>query len=108
MSLLLLSTTTGYQAAEFRKAAERIGVPLVLASNRCHVLEDPWRDGAIPIRLEDPEATAQKIVEFDREQRIDGVVALGDPVTSIAALVCRELGLPYHPAEAVAACRNKF
>ncbi len=106
--LLLLSTTTGYQAAEFRKAAERIRTPLVLASDRCHVLEDPWRDGAIPIRLEKPEESAAKIVEFARENPIHGLVALGDPVTLIAALAARELQLPFHPPDAVEVCRNKY
>ena len=106
--LLLLSTTTGYQAAEFRKAAERIGTPLVLASDRCHVLEDPWRDGAIPIRLEKPEESAGTIVEYARENPIHGLVALGDPVTLIAALAARGLDLPFHPPHAVEVCRNKY
>jgi len=106
--LLLLSTTTGYQAAEFRKAAERIRVPLVLASDRCHVLEDPWRDGAIPIRLEEPKESAGKIVEFARANPIQGLVALGDPITLIAALAARELDLPFHPPEAVEVCRDKY
>lgn len=106
--LLLLSTTTGYQAAEFRKAAERIRAPLVLASDRCHVLEDPWRDGAIAVRLEKPEESAAKIVEFGRENPIHGLVALGDPITLIAALAARELDLPFHPPDAVKVCHNKY
>ena len=106
--LLLLSTTTGYQAAEFRKAAERIGAPLVLASDRCHVLEDPWRDGAIPIRPEKPEQSVRQIVEYARENPLHGVVALGDSVTRIAALAARELGLPFHPPAAAEACRDKY
>ncbi len=53
--LLLLATTTGYQANEFRAAAERMGVPIAIASDRCHVLEDPWRDGALAVRFEQPE-----------------------------------------------------
>jgi len=106
--LLLLSTTTGYQATEFRKAAERMGTPLVLASDRCHVLEDPWRDGAIPIRLEKPEESARDIVEFAHRMPFHGVVAVGDPITPIAALAARELGLPFHPPDAVEACRNKY
>ena len=106
--LLLLSTTTGYQAAEFRRAAERLGVPLTLASNRCQVLEDPWQDGAIPVKLENPEKSARKIVEFARENPLAGVVAVGDGITPIAALAARELGLPFHPPDAVEACRNKF
>jgi biotin carboxylase len=106
--VLLLSTTTGYQAGEFRRAAERMGAPLVLASNRCHVLEDPWRDGALPIRLEKPEAAARQIVAYARDTPIHGVVALGDAITPIAALAARGLGLPYHRPEAVEACRNKY
>jgi hypothetical protein len=106
--VLLLSTTTGYQAGEFRRAAERMGAPLVLASNRCHVLEDPWRDGALPVRLGKPQASARKIVAYARDNPIGGVVALGDAITPIAALAARGLGLPYHPPEAVEACRNKY
>ncbi|MBI3695465.1 MAG: ATP-grasp domain-containing protein [Acidobacteria bacterium] len=105
--VLLLSTTTGYQARMFREAAERVGIPLVLASDRCHVLEDPWRDGAIPVRFEKPGESVRKIVEFVRENSVSGLVAIGDPPTRVAALAARELGLDYHPPEAVEACRNK-
>ena len=107
-SLLLFATTTGYQATEFRRAAERIGVPLVLATDRCHVLEDPWGDGAIPIRLENPSESAQSVVEFARDNPVAGLAAIGDPVTTIAALAAQDLGLAFHPPEAVEACRNKF
>ena len=106
--LLLLSTTTGYQTSEFRRAAKRIGVRLVLATDRCHVLEDPWGDGAVPIRLETPTESAQAVVEFARANPVAGLAAIGDPVTSIAALAARDLGLAFHPPEAVEACRNKF
>jgi biotin carboxylase len=106
--LLLLSTTTGYQATEFRRAAERLGVPLVLATDRCHVLEDPWGDGAVPIRLENAAESAQAVVEFARDNPVAGLAAIGDPVTTIAALAARDLGLGFHPPEAVEACRNKF
>ncbi len=106
--LLLLTNTTGYQAEAFREVAERIGVPLVLASDRCHVLEDPWRDGAIPIRFEKPEESARQIAEFARENPISGLVAIGDAPAVTAALVAQELSIPYNAPEAVEACRNKF
>ncbi len=106
--VLLLAATTGYQIREFRNAAERAGIRLALATDRCHVLEDPWGDDAIPIRLEQAEESAQKIVESAREHPIGGVVAVGDPTTRIGALASSALGLPYHPVEAVEACRNKF
>jgi biotin carboxylase len=85
-----------------------MGVPLVLVSNRCHVLEDPWGDGAIPVRLKDPEGSAQRVVEYARENPVTGVVAVGDPITPVASRVARLLDLPFHPPEAVEACRNKY
>lgn len=106
--LLLLSSTTGYQARAFRQAAAKIGVPLLLASNRCHQLEDPWRDRAIAIRFEEPEESAATIAEFARENPIYGVVAIGDAPTISAAYTSKLLGLRYHNPEAVEISRNKF
>ena len=42
--VLLLATTTGYQIRSFGEAAERLGVRLVFASDRCDQLDDPWSD----------------------------------------------------------------
>ena len=51
--VLLLATTTGYQIRSFGEAAEKLGVRLVFASDRCDRLEDPWWDQAIPVRFHD-------------------------------------------------------
>ena len=67
--LLLLSNTTGYQAQMFRQAAEHVGVPLALATDRCHVLPDPWRDGALAVRFQDPVASAKKVGAFARKAK---------------------------------------
>ena len=65
--LLLLTTTTGYQAQQFRDAAERIGVPLVLASNNCHALDNPWNDGALSVRFHQPKASALQTLTLVRK-----------------------------------------
>src|SRR5471030_1572146 len=83
--VLLLFTTTGYQAAAFKEAAEGLGVALVAGSDRCHVLDDPWRDGAIPLRFEDPDASAETIIRYAGEQPFDAIVAIGDKPTLTAA-----------------------
>ena len=106
--LLLLSTTTGYQAQQFRAAAERMGVPLALATDSCHQLEDAWGDGALSVRFHKPRESSGKIAEFAQHNPIHGVVAIGDAPTMTAAAVARELKLPFHPPEAVDLCRNKF
>ena len=106
--LLLLSTTTGYQAQQFRAAAERMGISLVLASDSCHAMDDPWGDGAISVRFQKPHESAGKIGEYAQHQPIHGLAAVGDGPTTAAALIARELSLPFHSPEAVQLCRNKF
>ena len=41
------------------------------------------------------------------ETAVDGIVAVADRPTLVAALTAQKLGLPYHPPDAVAACRDK-
>ncbi len=57
--ILLVAATTGYQTRSFAAAAAGRGIDVVLATDRCHVLEDPWRDRAIPVRFEEPEKAAE-------------------------------------------------
>lgn len=105
--LLILATTTGYQTQAFVEAARKLGLNVVFGTDRCHVLEDPWRDGALSLRFENPGTSAEQIVKFARRNRVDAVVALGDRPTVTAARACQALGLAHHPPEAVNACRDK-
>jgi hypothetical protein len=76
--VLLCATTTGYQIRMFDEAAARLGVELRLASDRCGVLDDPWRDHAIPVRYHDLETSLAAIRENIGRHAIDGVLAVGD------------------------------
>jgi biotin carboxylase len=105
--VLLLAATTGYQTRAFGEAAERVGAALVFATDRCAVLDDPWRDAAIPIRFHDEDAAVEAIVRAHQRDPIDGVLAVGDRPTTIAARVLERVGLPGHPPDAVARARNK-
>ncbi len=106
--LLLLCTTTGYQMRSFADAARKLGLTVVLATDRCHVLEDPWQDGALPLHFEDAEGSARQIVEYARAHPLDAIVSVGDRPTLAAARACRELGLAGHPPLAADVCRDKF
>jgi biotin carboxylase len=108
MRLLLLTTTTGYQTREFVRAAEKLGWETVFASDRCHRLDDPWRDGALPVKFEKPDETAGAVVRYAHSKPLDALVALGDGAVPAAARACRALGLPGHPPEAADACADKF
>jgi hypothetical protein len=103
--LLLIGATTGYQTRVFADAAESLGYQLVLATDRCHVLDDPWGDRAIALRFEDPLGAAAALAAQDR---VDGIVAVGDRPAYIAALAAERMGIPYNSPDSVAASRNKF
>jgi biotin carboxylase len=105
--ILLLSATTGYQLRSFNDAAERLGVTLVFATDRCHHLDDPWRDRAIPVRFHDLDASAAAVAAAAREQPLDGLVVVGDRPTALAAAVASRLGLPGNAPAAAAASANK-
>lgn len=106
--ILILCTTTGYQTRAFVDAAEKMGLAIVFGTDRCHVLDDPWQDGALALRFEDPEASARQIVEYASASRIDGIVSLGDRPTPAAARACEALRLPHHSPEAADVCRDKY
>ncbi len=103
--LLLIGATTGYQTRAFAAAAERLGYELTLATDRCHVLDDPWGDRAIALRFEDPPGAAETLAI---ERGVDGIVALGDRPAYIAALAAERMSIPYNSPDSVAASRNKF
>ena len=105
--VLLFATTTGYQTRAFGDAADRLGVELVFATDRCHMLDDPWQDRAIPIRFYDEQASVDAVLDAARTNPIDGVLVVGDRPTVIAARVAEALGLPGHPPAAAAIARNK-
>jgi biotin carboxylase len=105
--ILLLATTTGYQTRTFGEAAARLGVELRFATDRCDQLDDPWRDGAIPIRFSAGAEAVQAIVDRVSRQPVDGILTVGDGPVLIAARVAEALGMPGHPPEAAAASRDK-
>lgn len=105
--VLLLSTTTGYQLRSFSEAAERAGIELAFATDRCHQLDDPWRDRAIPVRFHRERQSIEAIVKEGSRVAFEGVLAVGDRPVTLAAMACERLGLPWHPPNAAAASGNK-
>jgi biotin carboxylase len=101
--VLLFATTTGYQIREFDAAARRLGIELRLATDRCHVMDDPWGDRAVAVEFDRPsELSALRLMQ------LDGVAAVGDAPAVLAAEAAEMLGLPFHPSAAARACHDKF
>ncbi|MDR3703327.1 MAG: ATP-grasp domain-containing protein [Candidatus Sulfopaludibacter sp.] len=101
--LLLFASTTGYQLRAFADAARRLGVHLTLATDRCHVIEDPWGDGAVAVKFDRPAESLHAL----RDMQFDGVAAVGDGPVVLAAQAAEMLRIPFHPAAAARACHDK-
>ncbi|MFN7998038.1 MAG: ATP-grasp domain-containing protein [Bryobacteraceae bacterium] len=102
--LLLFAATTGYQVRIFSEAARKLGIDLTLATDRCHILEDPWGDHAIPVRFEDVPASLAGL----EGKQFDGIAAVGDRPALLAAEAAQFLGIPFHPPAAARACHDKY
>jgi biotin carboxylase len=98
--ILLIASTTGYQVHSFADAATRLGIDLILATDRCHVLDNPWGDNAIAI--------SGGLDALAAHGPFDGIVAVGDQPAFIASQAAERFGLRFSPPSAVAAAKNKF
>jgi biotin carboxylase len=105
--LLLLMTTTTYRAGAFLEAARRLGVPVVVGSDRPQVLESANPAGHLTLDFLAPENAAHAIVEFARRYPIRAVIAADDDGAILAAMAAAALRLTQNSVDAVAAARDK-
>lgn len=106
--VLLLAATTAYQTDDLRRAAVRMGVDVMLGTDRCHVLAEEWPEGALPLDFRDPTHAAGQIVEAAGTEAVKGIVATDEKTALIAALAAERLGLPFNPVEAARATGDKL
>ena len=106
--VLLFATTTGYQIRMFDEAARRLGIELRLVSDRCQLLDDPWRDHAVPVQYHDPDASMHTLDQALAQQAIHGVLAVGDRPAVLAARAAWWFGVPWHSVAGAEASRHKL
>jgi biotin carboxylase len=108
-ALLLLVPTTSYRLDDFREAARRLGVPLLVGSDRCHRIEDAFgpEDDLLSLDYRHPERAAEQIAEHAGERPIRGIVPGSDATAVIAALAAARLGLSANPAEGARRAADK-
>jgi len=106
--LLILASKLGYQTRSFADAARALSVEVLFGTDRCHRLDDPWADSAIPLHFEEPEHAARDLVAQLASNRPHALLALGDRPTATAAFAARAFGLTYSSPEATLNCRSKL
>jgi biotin carboxylase len=108
--LLLLVPTQSYRADDFLAAARRLGVPVLVGTDRCHRIEDAFgpTEGLLSIDYRKPDEAAEEIVREAARQPIAGIVPADDGTAVIAALAAERLGLPRNPPAAARRTVNKL
>ena len=79
----------------------------MFATDRCHTLDDPWRDAAIAVRFHDEDDSVDAVVRAAGDRPVDGVIAVGDRPVVLAARIAEALGLSGNPPDAAHASANK-
>lgn len=106
--LLLLIPTSTYRTEDFVAAVRKVGVDMVVASERPSTLEEAFPDNLLTLDFADPGQAARAVAELARRKPIDAVVPVDDLTTVVGAAIASALGLPgANSVAAVATTRNK-
>ena len=105
--MLLLVPSATYRVRDFLEAGRRMGVEVVVASDRRQAMAAALGERALTIPLARPEAAAERIVALAERSPLDAVVAVDDAGVVAAALAAERLGLVHNPPAAVLAARDK-
>jgi biotin carboxylase len=115
--VLFLASTRGYQTEDFKAAAARVGLELILGTDRCHMLAEVWPEGALALDFRDIDAAVATICEHARARPIRGILATDEVTAVIAERARARLGLgpetpgglrPSEPVWAAAIAGNKL
>lgn len=103
-AVVLLPSTT-YRAADFVRAAEALGIDLIVASENPPPFD--MGDRYLQIDCSFPDLAAEAIVRIGDDAPIDGVVAADDAGVVAAAIAGRKLGVRANDPDAAGATRDK-
>lgn len=106
--VLLLMPTTTYKARDFMVAAERLGVEVVVGTERRQALEDQAPGTTMALDFDRPEVALGQIGEAHAREPFRAVVGTDDETTVLAAMAGEALGLRHNPPAAARDARNKL
>ena len=105
--MLILPTET-YRATAFLKAADDLGLQVVVASNEAPTLATLMEGRVLTLDLRQPVESADRAMEFAARWPVDAVVGVDEGSVVTAATVAERLGTPHrNPVSAVRATRDK-
>lgn len=104
--LLLISQPNSYRIAPYLKAANRLGLDILIASRGEHSLITEVNRG-LHVDLSDNQQALQSILKAAGERAFVGILGSDDSTVELAALAAEALSLPHNPPTAARASRRK-
>lgn len=106
--ILLLVTTASYRAGAFLEAAQRMGVPVTVGSERAQALAGLHPEGHLILDFGDVAGATRATESFAREHPLAAIVAADDDGVVLAAAAAERLGLRHASRDAVESARDKY
>jgi biotin carboxylase len=103
---LLIAQPHSYRIAPYIKAAQRMGLEVLIASRGEHSLVSEINAG-LHIDLDDMEGALKIILKHAETKFFTGVMGSDDSTVELAAKVAEKLNLPHNPPEAAKLTRRK-
>lgn len=106
--LLLLLPTRTWRAGALLTAAHRLGVDVIVATDRSLVWTEREPDRMLALDFACPEVAAGTVAEFAREHPIAAVAGVDDDTVVLAAAIAARLGLPHVTPASADLARDKL
>ena len=103
---MIIAPHASYRTAPFIAAAERLGLPVIIASDSPNSIISAYAQG-LHIDFDNAEAALESLLQESRKQSFAAVIGTDDNSTELAASLAKQLGLPYNEPEAVRIARRK-
>src|SRR3990172_2073013 len=94
--VMLLIPSASYRAPDFMAAASRLGVEVVVGTDRRNPLESAQSGRLLALDFANPERGADQIEAYATLHPLDTIVAVDDGGTLVAARAARRLELPHN------------
>jgi biotin carboxylase len=105
--ILLLVPTRTYRTADFIEAARRLGIEVVIGTDRRPALAELMPEPPLVLDLARIDESVRRIAADAAARPYIAIVAVDDGGSLVAAGASARLGLPHNPPEAVAISRDK-
>ena len=106
--ILLLLPSTTYRAEAFLEGARKLSLDITLGLERTAVLIDRPEFDWLSLNFNEPERSADAVVEYAHAHPIHAVLGVDDTTAVLAAQVAAALKLPHNSVDSVSAARNKY